>query len=504
MTHKTLDQLKSAFSNLSFEGRVDLDSKITNIEQNSKNVKPGNLFFAMKGTTTDGHDFIEEAIKNGATGLFLEDKNRVPKNFNGWFVEINHSREFLGRLLKFFYDDPSRDLFCVGVTGTNGKTSTTLMVEHILNQNQINTGVIGTIDHHLKNFVWPTSLTTPGIVELTQRVNDFREHGAKALSMEVTSHAIDQNRIGTIDFDTVVFTNLTQDHLDYHKTMEGYFKAKEGLFNRVIESSSKPKKTAVVNWDDPYGRRIKVGQGVERLTYGLSETCHLQITNPIVTLDFLQFGIKFRGESQIFKIPITGQFNIYNLTAAIAVGLSRGLPLKNMAMSLAAFKGVKGRLEKVVTEPWSVFVDYAHTDDALRKTLSTLHALKFDKQKIITVFGCGGGRDKGKRPLMAQAASEFSDAIVVTSDNPRSEDPQGIIDDIMRGFDPKILGRVFSHVNRFEGIKIGLAMAQKGDIVLVAGKGHENYQILSTGRIDFDDAQVVLGLAKDLADGLAN
>ncbi|HEX4922813.1 MAG TPA: UDP-N-acetylmuramoyl-L-alanyl-D-glutamate--2,6-diaminopimelate ligase, partial [Bdellovibrionales bacterium] len=359
----------------------------------------------------------------------------------------------------------------------------------------LDTGVIGTINHHLRDKIWPTELTTPGSVELHGRLRDFADHGAKALAIEVSSHALSQHRGEYIDFDAAIFTNLTRDHLDYHSTMDEYFAAKAKLFTGLLPRSKKSRKAAVINSDDSYGRQLAAIAKAPVVTFGQSQS---DFKFEILSEDFSgsQIQYDFRGSRHAVKVKIPCRYNVYNAAGALACVLALGLDAAKARSDLESFMGVKGRLERVVHgRKFHVFVDYAHTDDALTNVLDSLGAIRAkqaQKSRIITVFGCGGDRDKGKRPLMAQAAVRGSDFVVITSDNPRTEDPDKIIQDIVAGVPKTALGKtVLTETLRRDAIETALEIAQDGDVVLIAGKGHEDYQIIGKQKYPFSDVEIV-------------
>ncbi len=482
-------------------GRVDMDASVRSLVFDSRHVRPDSVFIAIRGERADGHGFLQEACRRKPLALVVESDKSVPVEFSGAVVCVPSGRRALAELSARFYSYPSKELFCVGVTGTNGKTSVTYMVEHILNFCGRPTGVLGTIDHHFNQRSWPGELTTPDPIKLQSRLKDFAQLGAKACALEVSSHALSQGRVDAVDFDVAVFTNLTRDHLDYHQTMEDYFLAKQRLFLEVLNSSSKKATWAIVNLDDPYGQRLEICGSSQVWTYG-QKNADLEFS--VIRTDFFatEFLIKTpRGERQA-RVPVPGLHSVYNATAAIGVALSAGISLDIAVEALNEFLGVPGRLQRVHLPQkvqddlgLNIFVDYAHTDDALRSVLGALRQIR--KQtghlgRIVTLFGCGGDRDQGKRPLMTRAATELSDLVWVTSDNPRTEDPQKIIDDCLAQLEPELLNKqVFTEVDRGKAIHQVLSGAQRGDIILIAGKGHEDYQIIGQTRYPFSDQQVV-------------
>lgn len=495
-----LAQIFSSYSN--FKLGADPLREVTGLAIDSRRLEAGQIFIAIRGLSHDSHQFIPEVCAQNIAGIVVENPALIPANFKGGVLVVPNTREALVTIASVFYGRPAEKLFCVGVTGTNGKTSTAYMIEHILNHFGMKTGVMGTIDHHIDDKVWESGLTTPDALTLQKRLRDFLVLGAKAVAFEVSSHAIDQGRASGIPFQCVVFTNLTRDHLDYHKTMENYFAAKEKLFTNLISQNQGDMPYAIINVNDEWGRKITPAANAKCWTYGeVNSDFQFQV------LESKFSGTRFRltsprGEIEVF-IQLPGRHNVYNAVAAIAVGVAAGASLHSCVESIQSFGGVPGRLEKVISATKrNVFVDYAHTDDALKTVLSILSDIRKQahlKCKIITVFGCGGDRDKGKRPLMAKAAIENSDLVFITSDNPRTEDPLKIIQDILAGVPNELLNsKVFVEVDRSEAIRKAIVGASGQDIILIAGKGHENYQIIGTQKYSFSDIQV----AREILNGL--
>jgi UDP-N-acetylmuramoyl-L-alanyl-D-glutamate--2,6-diaminopimelate ligase len=464
---------------------------VTGLTNDSRKVAFGNMFVAIRGHQQDGHLALPAAIQNGAQFLIVEDAGKVPEGFTGFFHVVKNSRAALDYLASRFYQDPSRRLLMFGVTGTNGKTSSTYMFEHICNFCAVPTGVIGTIDHHFKDQTWETSVTTPGPIELQERLKQMREAGAKAVAMEVSSHALSQQRVDSVHFNTVLFTNLTQDHLDYHKNMQNYFLEKQKLFTEILWKSGKVPTFAIINTDDSFGRKMRVAGYAGLWTYGQRKSADFCFR--ITRSDFSRTEFILNSPFGEFKatIPLCGTHNVYNAVGVIAASASIGIPVAYSLRALSTFAGVPGRLQLVPnSKNIHVFVDYAHTPDALENVLQSICKVRTDSQqqtKIITVFGCGGDRDKTKRPLMAEIAERFSDQVIVTSDNPRTEDPMMIISDILAGLKDK---KHFVEPDRKKAIQQALQLARPGDVVLIAGKGHEPYQIIGTTKTHFNDFEI--------------
>lgn len=487
-----LQQLLS-FSDLGTQSQPEaLETEVTGLFFDARQVQQGSVFVAIKGTQADGHKYIADAIKAGAIALVVEDKSTVPADYQGHVSVVPDSRQMLDLLAARFYDYPSQKLFCFGVTGTNGKTSITYLLEHILNARGKSTGVIGTVNHRAGHKTWENQGTTPDPVTLQSRLNDFIKEGAIAAALEVTSHALDQRRADSVHFNTVIYTNLTHDHLDYHNDMKSYFESKQRLFTDLMWSSLKRPLFAIINIDDEYGRKLKLAEPVLGWTYGQKES---DFQFKILKMNFAEteFELKTPLETIIVKVPLTGVHTIYNVVASLAAGLTCGITLEQGIKALADFNGIPGRLQKVVNDSSkTVFIDYAHTPDALENSLKSLLKVKTDAKlssQVITVFGCGGDRDKTKRPKMAEIAARLSDYVFLTSDNPRTEDPLTILNDAEKGF-PAGFKNYTKEVDREKAIAQAIAMAKAGDVILIAGKGHEDYQIIGTTKTHFSDYEV--------------
>jgi len=474
-------------------------SEVSDITTDSKAVKRGSVFVAIRGTQVDGHDYLATVADRGAVAMVVEDPSRVPSAFRGSVVVTSNTRDALVDLARLWNHDPAGELFCVGITGTNGKTTTSYLVEHLFKGYGWKTGVLGTIDHHIENQIWESQLTTPDPLLLNKRLAEFVALGANASVFEVSSHALDQKRADGIPFDVGIFTNLTRDHLDYHGTMEAYFKAKARLFVGLLPQSSKTHSISIVNKDDPWGERLVQLCPGQVWTYGKKES-QLQFKILKSSVEGSLFFLKTpRGEME-FKLNLPGEHNVYNSVAALGAGLIAGASLQTLKESLAKFMGVPGRLERIYHEKRlpMTFVDYAHTPDALVRVLSTLKTALEDsdqKGKLICVFGCGGDRDKGKRPEMGRAASQFSDTVIITSDNPRSESPRSIIEDIQSGLPEGTVS--IAEMDRRRAIEIALQSGGENDVILIAGKGHENYQIIGDQTLEFLDSAVVRDLINE-------
>ncbi|MBN9658891.1 MAG: UDP-N-acetylmuramoyl-L-alanyl-D-glutamate--2,6-diaminopimelate ligase [Acidobacteria bacterium] len=453
---------------------------VTGLDYDSRRVKPGYLFFAFPGAKADGRAFAAKAMEAGAIGVISE--LAKPEDFEGLWIRVQHGRAALAAMSRRFYEAPDESLALVGVTGTNGKTTTVYCVDAMLRHAGRVTGMVGTILYRVASEERPAVNTTPDSLDLMRLMDEVKRAGGTNFTFEVSSHALALRRVAGLTFHTVLFTNLTRDHLDFHGTMEEYFAAKVLLFQGA---GGPAPKFAVINADDSWGKQIPLLPETKRLTYGLKSNADVKAENIDAGFHGLRFDVRYPGGRQHIESKLCGLINVYNLLGAFAVGLSLGLPAPQIAEGLESCSAVPGRFERVdAGQPFLVVVDYAHTDDALRNTIATARAL--NPKRVITLFGCGGDRDRAKRPLMGQAAAELSDFVVVTSDNPRSEDPLSIINDTLVGvrrFDTR-------HVvepEREKAIRLAIAEARPGDIVLLAGKGHETYQVLRDRTIDFDD-----------------
>jgi len=453
---------------------------------NSKEVSSGYLFIAIKGTRVNASAFIPEAVKRGALAIVAEDEPALQgliKEYKGRldFIKVKDARHAAALLAAEFYSRPSASMHVAGITGTNGKTTASYLIEAIVKESGGSPGVIGTVNYRFKGKATPALNTTPGPVELQALLAEMRKGGVTHVAMEVSSHALDQERVGEIDFKSAVFTNLTQDHLDYHSTQEDYFLAKSRLFKGL-----KPSSFCIINIDDPFGRRLLSLTKAEKATYAIDAEADFSAEGIKFDMQHTQFILRSGSGNTPLKSRLIGRHNVYNTLAAAAWGIKAGIPLEAVKKAMEKFSSVPGRLERIDSRAgFFVFVDYAHTEDALKNVLTTLRELK--PKRIITLFGCGGERDKGKRPKMGRVVSELSDYSVVTSDNPRSEDPRQIIKEIIKGIKKDNYCVI---EDRKSAVQKAISLAEAGDIVLLAGKGHEDYQVLKSGRVHFDDREV--------------
>jgi UDP-N-acetylmuramoyl-L-alanyl-D-glutamate--2,6-diaminopimelate ligase len=490
-----LKDLLSAMPAYELDGVKDVEIK--GIAYDSRKISEGYLFVAIKGNALDGHAFLDEAVRRGAVAV-------VGENFENFSsdavrVKVPDSRAALARLSTRFYDDPCRDIELIGITGTNGKTTTTYLIESILNATGARPGVIGTINSRFKGVEHPSSVTTPESLDLMAVIREMADGGATHVIMEASSHALDQGRIGTCPYSVGVFTNLTRDHLDYHRTMEEYFEAKSLLFRGLIKDRHGLKGTAAINMDDPKGEALRSMTMNKVITYGLAGRWDVTATNVTTDRNGLKAVIKTPDGDITVSSSLIGTVNLYNILAAVSVAVAIGVGHDSIARGVNELKCVPGRLEPVKNKRGlTILVDYAHTPDALIKAQTTLRPLT--KGRLITVFGCGGDRDRGKRPEMGVAAGELSDVVFITSDNPRTEDPDTIIEQIVKGIEKTRFPRLewkdgqevkgpgfFIETDRHRAIEKAVATAKDDDIILIAGKGHEDYQIIGKEKRFFDD-----------------
>lgn len=473
------------------------DTEITGLCYDSRCVQPGNAFFALSGLVHDGHQFIDDAVRRGASVVFTQ---RECLSLNGVTEAlVGNARQAMALAAQAFYGDPTRDMAVVGVTGTNGKTTISYVLEAILRKAGLAPAVVGTVNYRYGQYEFPAPHTTPEATELLSRIAEFKRLGARSLALEVSSHALEQYRVDGIHFQVGVFSNLSPEHLDYHLNMESYFKSKCRLFQHLLKQDNG---RAVVNIDDDYGMRLmELVPGA--MTCGHQSQAEI---HPIALSTTLE-GIRGRIATPAGELNLTtgllGEYNVENLLCCIGAAVALGLPIGTIEQGLAEAPPVPGRLERIENELGAVIlVDYAHTGDALKRVLVALRSL--EPQRLITVFGCGGDRDRSKRPIMGDVAARFSDITVATSDNPRTEEPLTILEDIRAG-----LSRVHPYEwalaearqsdgsgyvmipDRREAIGFAVSILRPGDLLLVAGKGHEDYQILGTEKVHFDDREEI-------------
>ncbi|MDN5346809.1 MAG: UDP-N-acetylmuramoyl-L-alanyl-D-glutamate--2,6-diaminopimelate ligase [Clostridia bacterium] len=466
-------------------GNQDID--ISGIHYDSRAIQPGYVFVAIKGFRTDGHLYLQAAAERGAAAAIIAGTVEVPPGL-AW-VRVADSRQALAEVAARFYDYPSRRCRLIGVTGTNGKTTTTHLVRAVLEEAGQICGLIGTVGNWVGGRQLPAKHTTPESLDLQFLLKEMVAAGVQSVVMEVSSHALALKRVHACEFDTAVFTNLTQDHLDFHRDLEEYFQTKALLFQSLGEGEKKGPKHAVLNADDPHTPALRQMCRVPVLTYSCEQEADVQATGIEIRPDGTRLKINtFQGKAYL-DLQLTGLFNVYNALAACTAALAEGCGMEAVVAALSRVKGVPGRFERVnCGQPFSVIVDYAHTPDGLENVLRA--AREITPGRIITVFGCGGDRDRSKRPLMGEAVARGSDYCFITSDNPRSEDPEAIIGEIEPGV-RRVPGAAYEKIaDRRQAIAAALSLARPGDTVLIAGKGHETYQIVKDKVLPFDDRQV--------------
>lgn len=493
---KTLQELTALLPDATVTG--DIKQPIQALAHDSRQVEPGTLFVCLTGTKVDGHDYIAQARKKGAVAVLVEKDISAAEGVT--VIKVPDTRLAMQKIAPYFYDYPAGKMRMIGVTGTNGKTTTTYLVRSILQQAGFKVGVIGTIQIMIGNQVLPIHNTTPDVIDLQSVLAQMVAAGMDYVVMEVSSHALALNRIAGCEFDVAVFTNMTRDHLDFHGTFENYLAAKSRLFQLVSDPDNhKPGKVAVVNIDDPASDTILHNSHCRTLSYSVDRVADLQAQDIDIQARGSSFVIALKQETIPIKLRITGVFNVYNVLAATGVALGEAVDGTVIKQALENFTSVPGRFELVdAGQPFSVIVDFAHTPDGLENILKT--AQQFAKGKIITVFGCGGDRDRTKRPIMGSIAVELSDVVIATSDNPRTEDPEQILLEIESGILKNLTtGKTYEKiVDRRQAIQRALELAGNEDIVIIAGKGHEPYQILKDRTIAFDDREIVRELIRGI------
>ena len=469
-----------------------LERQVKDITYDSREVKKDSLFVAIHGFKTDGRKYIADAIRKGASVIVTEGAIETPEK-DITVISVPDARNALALLSAQFYGYPSRRLRMIGITGTNGKTTTSYLIKAIIEKAGKRCGLLGTISYIIGDETIQSPHTTPESADLQKYLHRIIESGAEYAVMEVSSHALELNRVADCEFDIAVFTNLTQDHLDFHKTMEGYFSAKLKLFTSLSNERGKMvKKVGIINIDDPYSKRILDAIKVKAVTYGFSRDADIRPDDVRMDIN----GIAFKAVTQkgIFPIEskLTGKYNINNILSTIGVGQALGFDNSIIADGIRAVENISGRFEKIEEgQDFAVVVDYAHTEDALKRLLEAVK--EFANGRIITVFGCGGDRDKGKRPKMGETAGKASNIVIITSDNPRSEDPMEIIKEIEEGIKGIKNGNKPDYLimpDRREAICKAVELARKDDIVVIAGKGHEDYQIIGDKKSHFDDREI--------------
>jgi len=492
-----LEQVTNTLDVISVSG--DLDGEINGLCTDSRELIAGNVFVAVKGNEGDGDAFVPQALLSGASAIISE--SAAPKDHDQvCWIQVADARAAAAALACRWYQHPSAEMKVVGVTGTNGKTTTAFITHAIMEHAWRRAGLLGTVQVNDGEETTTATHTTPGPVELQSVLARMSANDCRGVAMEISSHALEQKRTDGLQMDAAVFTNLSQDHLDYHGNMADYFAAKRRIFKLLEEQTCGKKTTAVINLDDPHGQRLveEFDGRLYMLTYGYGVHADMRIGREQQTVRGSEFDIKYKDRDYLVRTPYIGRFNVYNCVAALAASVAVGVKVRDAITALAEAPQVPGRMENIGSRDGAaVFVDYAHTPDALVNACAAMRELK--PKRLITVFGCGGDRDSGKRALMGAAASKASDFCIITSDNPRSEKPEAIMAEIEKG----ISGERYQKIeDRMDAIQAAVNLSEEGDIVLVAGKGHETYQEIEDERIDFDDrraAYKAMNLKKTIA-----
>ena len=471
-------KLNELLKNIDFRGCPD-DREIINITYDSRKVKNGSLFIAISGENKDGHDYILEAIDKGASAIIANGRapitNLVP------ILQVENPRKIMSKVAANYYNNPSKDLNIIGITGTNGKTTTTQIIDDIIKSNNRTSSSLGTLGFNTPSGMVSTGFTTPESIELQQILDIIKKGGIEYVPMEISSHAIELFRTTDVEVNIAIFTNIGHDHLDFHKSINNYFNAKLKLFTGLNKNS-----LAILNYDDPYTQKIINKIECNYLTYGFDKNADLSIEKYILNIDYSKAVMRYKDSQIKIKTPLIGKFNLYNLSASILCALKLGISISEITKSIENFHNVPGRLEKYNFKDNTVIIDYAHTPDAYLNIFKNIFELKDKDKKIITVFGCGGNRDKSKRKIMGEIASRFSDNIYITNDNPRFEDENEIINNICSGISN----------TRYEIIKdrekaIISALKHKNSIILILGKGIEKHQIIKNKRLNHSDIKIV-------------
>jgi len=490
-------KLKKIVDNLSgavkVAGRVNIE--ISGIACDSKTVKPGYLFVALKGAKVNGADFIDEAIDRGAHAILLDGDNGTGVFKRGnTFIYVKDAKLGLAQASQVYFGGISSKMHLVGVTGTNGKTTITYLMESMFKSKNDATGVIGTVNYRFGNRSIPAVNTTPGILDLYSLLASMKREKINYCVMEISSHSLEQGRVETLQFDAAIFTNLTREHLDFHKDMDNYLKAKLKLFAKIKKGGF-----AIINIDDPAAgkiiEKVKIEAKANIITYGIDRKADITAHNINLSCNGLRFELHTDKGLIEIKSNLIGRHNIYNILASTGGGIALGMTFEDIKKGVEVLKGLPGRLESVdCGQNFSIYVDYAHTEDGLTNVLKSLRELK--PARLVSVFGCGGDRDRTKRPEMGKISTELSDIVFITSDNPRTEEPMDIINEITKGIGAKKDNYIIEP-DRFNAIKKAVLEARKGDIVLIAGKGHETYQIFKDTAVPFDDREVVKRILKE-------
>lgn len=475
-----LSVLIEAIKEKVIQGGLNID--IFGLDSDSRKIEKGHLFVAVKGTANDGHEYINKAIEQGATAVVCED---MPSQMEDsvTYIQVKNSADALGKLAAQWYGNPSDRLTLVGVTGTNGKTTIATLLYDLFRKLGYKTGLLSTVCNYVDDKAVPATHTTPDPISLNMLLAEMVEAGCTHAFMEVSSHSVDQKRISGLNFDGGIFTNLTRDHLDYHKTVDAYLKAKKGFFDQLPKSAF-----ALTNLDDKSGMVMLQNTAARKLTYSLRSLADFKGR----ILEKLFEGTLLEVNGTEVMVHFVGKFNAYNLLAVYGAAVALGEEPNEVLLQISTLHPVSGRFETIRSDKgFTAIVDYAHTPDALTNVLNAIHEVLSDKGRVITVVGAGGNRDKGKRPLMAKESVKYSEQVILTSDNPRFEEPDAIIEDMTAGLDNNEMKKVLCITDRKQAIKTAIMMANAGDVILIAGKGHEDYQDVKGVKHHFDDREIV-------------
>lgn len=484
-------KLKKLIKDIEFKAvRGSKEIEISGVCSNSKLVAPGNVFIALAGRNYDGASYIPEAVAAGAVAVVTDLEDPLLKGITQLIHE--NPAALVAALAATYYQNPSKELFSIAITGTNGKTTTAFLIKHLLDSAALPCGLISTIEYIIGDHRYQASHTTPDVCSNHKMLREMLYKECQCAVMEVTSHALDQGRVAHIDFDVAVATNITSEHLDYHHTIENYVAAKKRLFT-ALGSSEKKNSIAVVNRDCSWHTELLSSCKATILTYGIDGTADIMAKEIVLDSHGTSFVVCYGGKKIATRMPLLGKFNVYNALAAIAVGISKGLALEGLCAAIQKLPPIPGRMQPIPNSLGiSLFVDFAHTPDGLENSLEVLRSLKLGR--LFVLFGCGGNRDRSKRPMMAKICEKLADYSIVTSDNPRNEAPQTIIDEIVTGFLSP--ANYMTKVDRRHAIACAIALTQPGDTLLIAGRGHERYQTIGNTLIDFDDSAVAAELCQ--------
>ncbi len=485
-----MKRLEDILESVKILNRADLsDIPIVGISTDSRKVEKNFLFIAYKGVVQDGHDYINQAISNGATAVVFEDRDKIVDSNDVVFIQLKDVQQCVGKIASSYYDEPTKNLKVIGVTGTNGKTTVSSLLYNLYEKLGYKVGLISTIENKYNDVLIPAKLTTPDPVSLQMLFKEMLDANVTHVCMEVSSHALHQGRVNGVDFDLAVFTNISRDHLDYHGTFSEYIKAKKLLFDNLSVSS-----IALTNIDDPNGKTVVQNCPARIFEYALKRPVEFKGKIIANSVTGLQLEI---NKKEIF-LRLVGEFNAYNALAVFASATLMGEDETDVLVALSNLSAAEGRLDIMSNshKGYTAVVDYAHTPDALEKVLKTLKAILGKGERLISVVGCGGNRDKGKRPIMAKLAYKYSDVSIFTSDNPRDENPEDIIDEMIAGLDEDQNDKCLRLTDRREAIKMAADLARKNDIILLAGKGHEKYQEIKGQRFPFDDKEIIRALMR--------